>query len=83
MDAIHRQICKGKWIYREMKHYVNSQKARLFFPHLVTALCQNVEVPMGENEKIMKPNKSIIGYSLYNRVEEKEPTLEDEDEIEE
>ncbi|MBA0585950.1 hypothetical protein Gorai_016707, partial [Gossypium raimondii] len=38
---------------------------------------------MGENKQFMKLNKSIIGDSLYNRVEEEEATLEDEDEIEE
>ncbi|KAH1121010.1 hypothetical protein J1N35_004170 [Gossypium stocksii] len=33
-----KQICVGKWIYRETKHCANSQKDSLFFPHLMTTL---------------------------------------------
>ncbi|MBA0614899.1 hypothetical protein Godav_015128 [Gossypium davidsonii] len=53
-----------------MKRYVNSQKVGVFFPHLVTALCKRVGVPMASMEQSMKPSRSIIDDTLYTKYTE-------------
>lgn len=67
--SVFYSVRKYTWVsgFIEMKNCVNSQKAELFFPHLVIALCCKVAVPIGENEQFMKPTKSIIGESLYKQ----------------
>ncbi|MBA0765354.1 hypothetical protein Gotri_014567 [Gossypium trilobum] len=62
-----KQICVGRWIYCEMRHCTQSEKPRIFFPHLEKELCGRAEVPMSENEQFMKPTRSIIRDSLYTK----------------
>ncbi|MBA0881690.1 hypothetical protein Goshw_029555 [Gossypium schwendimanii] len=42
-------------------------KSWTFFPHLLTALCNQAEVLMSENEQFMKPTRSIIRDTLYTQ----------------
>ncbi|MBA0755585.1 hypothetical protein Gogos_005513 [Gossypium gossypioides] len=55
-----KQFCVGCWIFREMKRCVQSEKAGLFFPYLVTGLCRQAEVPMSENNQLMKPMRRLV-----------------------
>ncbi|MBA0653625.1 hypothetical protein Goklo_020779 [Gossypium klotzschianum] len=45
-----KQVCIGKWIHENMKRCIGSQKVRVFFPYLVTALCSKAGVPMTSTE---------------------------------
>ncbi|MBA0628446.1 hypothetical protein Godav_023171 [Gossypium davidsonii] len=56
-----KQICIGEWIYHSMKHCINDQKVRVFFPHLVLALCKKLGVLMEANKQFMRLTKSLIG----------------------
>ncbi|MBA0805059.1 hypothetical protein Gohar_004604 [Gossypium harknessii] len=62
-----KQICVGRWIYREMRRCVHNKKVEIFFPHLVIELCRRAKVPMCKNEKFMKATRSIIRDSLYTQ----------------
>ncbi|MBA0755402.1 hypothetical protein Gogos_019934 [Gossypium gossypioides] len=46
---------------------IRSQKVGVFFPHLMTALCKKVTVPMRYTEKSLKPSRNIIGDTLFQQ----------------
>ncbi|MBA0824749.1 hypothetical protein Goarm_021394, partial [Gossypium armourianum] len=62
-----KQICVGRWIHQNMKQCISSQKVGVFFPHLVIALCKKAKVLIEDNEKFMKPTKSLIRDSIYTK----------------
>ncbi|MBA0844914.1 hypothetical protein Goarm_022992 [Gossypium armourianum] len=62
-----KKICLGRWIHQNMKRCISGQKVEVFFPHLVTTLCKKARVPMEDNEKFMKPTKSLIRDSIYTQ----------------
>ncbi|MBA0873957.1 hypothetical protein Goshw_009710 [Gossypium schwendimanii] len=53
-----------------MKRCVSGQKVRIFFPHLVMALCKSAGVPMASIEQSMKPSRSIISDAFYTQYTE-------------
>ncbi|MBA0812669.1 hypothetical protein Gohar_026614, partial [Gossypium harknessii] len=52
-----------------MKHCINDQKVKVFFPHLVLALCKKLGVLMEANKQFMRLTKSLIGDFMYTQFE--------------
>ncbi|MBA0628438.1 hypothetical protein Godav_023163 [Gossypium davidsonii] len=55
-----KQICLRRWIYCKMRHCTHSQKAEIFFPHLVTESYQKTHHG-SEEEKVTSENESEQG----------------------
>ncbi|KAH1107025.1 hypothetical protein J1N35_010793 [Gossypium stocksii] len=65
-----KQVYIETHIYQYMKRCISSQKVRIFFPHLVMALCKRAGVQMVSNEQSIKLSKSTIGDTLCTQYTE-------------
>ncbi|KAH1055812.1 hypothetical protein J1N35_033877 [Gossypium stocksii] len=62
-----KQVCIGKWMYKNMVDSARNLGKGIFFPNVITELRKRARVPIERMDKTMNPSRKLLGDDLFQQ----------------